>query len=115
MLGVALGALYSTVGVHPTRCDELDENGESHLTALLEIAQRGKEIGKVVAIGECGLGITHTSVEWGFVCDRFSVDYDRLQFCSKETQLVHFAAQFWLTEQTHLPMLAYPAADLALQ
>lgn len=47
--------LYSTVGVHPTRCNEF-EGQEEHLQNLLRVAQKGMEIGKVVAIGECGLG-----------------------------------------------------------
>lgn len=68
--------LYSTAGVHPTRCDEFEENGKDpnkHLYELLQIAQKGKEDGKIVAIGECGL------------------DYDRLQFCKKEVQLKYIS------------------------
>lgn len=62
--------LFCTVGVHPTRCNEFDESGdpEKHFDALLSLAKEGIEKGKVVAIGECGL------------------DYDRLHFCSTETQ-----------------------------
>ena len=60
--------LFTTVGVHPTRCSEFEENGgAAHLGRLRDLAASAAGTGKLVAVGECGL------------------DYDRLNFCPKET------------------------------
>jgi TatD DNase family protein len=59
--------LYSTAGIHPTRCGEFpDDQADTVLAELIEVAKKGKEMKKIVAIGEFGL------------------DYDRLHFCDKE-------------------------------
>ena len=62
--------LFTTVGVHPTRCLEIQNQSEDsvkeYLQKMLTLIERNLE--KVVAVGEIGL------------------DYDRLQFCPKEVQ-----------------------------
>ena len=79
---VSPNGVYSTVGIHPTRCNEFSQVGTKAVIQLLdEVVVTGKQFGKVVAIGECGL------------------DYDRLQFCQKEQQMIGFLAQFELAEK----------------
>lgn len=59
--------LYSTVGCHPTRCLELEDNYPQYLDDMLELCKSNPK--KIVALGEFGL------------------DYDRLHFCPKDVQL----------------------------
>mmetsp|Transcript_16208 Transcript_16208/g.30867 ORF Transcript_16208/g.30867 Transcript_16208/m.30867 type:complete len:444 (+) Transcript_16208:667-1998(+) len=88
----------STVGVHPTRCqqefiDQADERGVSSddiLQELCEIAQDGMSDGTVVAVGEFGL------------------DYDRLEFCSRDVQHEYFVKQLQtLAATTGLPLFLH--------
>ena len=86
--------LFSTVGVHPTRCDEFVASGNAatHLDRLHALVKDGMSSGHVVAIGECGL------------------DYDRLQHCIAEVQRPHFEMQIELAERTGLPLFLHSRA-----
>eukprot|EP00667_Euglena_gracilis_P011433 EG_transcript_11680 len=81
--------LYCTAGVHPTRSREIadDRSAESHLEELQSIITTGGD--KVVAVGECGL------------------DYDRLNFADRDTQLRGFELQFKLAQESRLPMFLH--------
>ncbi|KAL3149736.1 hypothetical protein ABBQ38_013562 [Trebouxia sp. C0009 RCD-2024] len=87
--------LFCTIGVHPTRCKEIEEypqGPEAYWDALRLLIQNHKATGKIVAIGECGL------------------DYDRLQFCDKVTQQKWFKRHFELAASFQLPMFLHMRA-----
>ena len=61
---------------------------------LIDIANRGKETGCIVAIGECGL------------------DYARLEFCSREIQKIGLLAQLHVAQVTALPLRGPPTTNM---
>mmetsp|Transcript_26959 Transcript_26959/g.39667 ORF Transcript_26959/g.39667 Transcript_26959/m.39667 type:complete len:316 (+) Transcript_26959:376-1323(+) len=79
--------IFSTVGVHPTRCNEFEESGdaEAHLEALAALVGEGGA--NVVAIGEIGL------------------DYDREHFCARDVQMKFFERQLDLAKRCQLPVI----------
>lgn len=83
--------LYSTVGVHPTRANEFQnaDDTESLIEQFRAIIADGKSDGRVLALGECGL------------------DYDRLNFSSKEMQMEVFRMQLNLAAEVSLPMFLH--------
>ncbi|CAK4765823.1 unnamed protein product [Aphanomyces euteiches] len=81
--------LHCTVGVHPTRCNEFDDDPDKYMQDLHDVIQDGKSDGKVVAVGEFGL------------------DYDRLEFCDQNTQQTYFALQFELARTSRLPLFLH--------
>ena len=87
------GRLYSTAGVHPTRCSselgEHEDTWEVYWNQLREVIKEGIDEGKIVAIGEMGL------------------DYDRLEFCDAVTQRKGFIAQLQIAKEVNLPLFLH--------
>lgn len=82
--------VFCTAGTHPTRCNEWKKNGaspEAYLSRLKANITKYRDV--VVAVGECGL------------------DYDRLFFCDKETQLQFFPPQILVAAEFKLPLFLH--------
>ncbi|KXL48268.1 hypothetical protein M433DRAFT_147851 [Acidomyces richmondensis BFW] len=89
------GLCYATVGVHPCSAKSFEKhpNGPDALLAeLKELAQDSRDAGTAVAFGEIGL------------------DYDRLHFCDKETQLKYFEKQLDVAMDLHMPLFLHMRA-----
>ncbi|KAK3626744.1 hypothetical protein LTR56_015840 [Elasticomyces elasticus] len=92
------GMCYATVGVHPCSAKSFGKypDGPDALMAeLRKLALESRNSGKATAFGEIGL------------------DYDRLQLCDKETQLVYFAKQLDLAIELHMPLFLHSRAAAA--
>mmetsp|Transcript_7639 Transcript_7639/g.11343 ORF Transcript_7639/g.11343 Transcript_7639/m.11343 type:complete len:480 (+) Transcript_7639:30-1469(+) len=84
------GILFHTIGIHPTRCNIFEEEGEEKvLTTLTQCLLGGVATSTVVAVGEIGL------------------DYDRLHFCDKQTQKKFFIKQIKLGETHTMPLFLH--------
>jgi len=80
--------LFATVGCHPTRCNEFDENDpDEYFNNLLKLIN--ENLDHVVAVGEFGL------------------DYDRTKFCTPEVQKKYFEKQLDLCQATQLPLFLH--------
>lgn len=95
-LGKYENMLFTTVGVHPTEATTFESDERGLLDKLLSVAEANRQ--HIVAVGEFGL------------------DYERLQFAPKETQLKYFEAQFELADKLKLPLFLHmreAASDFA--
>ena len=82
--------IFTTVGVHPTRCLEFTKDGSDHKSYLEKMRILIKENKNLIgAIGECG------------------VDKDRLHFCPLEEQMSGFEQQISLATEFNLPLFLH--------
>lgn len=79
--------LYTTLGVHPTRCGEFVADPETYFQGLCNKLDQHKD--QIVALGELGL------------------DYDRLHFCEKDVQKKYFERQLDLCSKFNLPLFLH--------
>ncbi|KAK3722678.1 hypothetical protein LTR37_002249 [Vermiconidia calcicola] len=89
------GLCYATIGVHPCQAKSFEKHPggpEALLKELEDLARRERDKGTVTAFGEIGL------------------DYDRLHFCDKETQLVWFKRQLDVACELKMPLFLHSRA-----
>ena len=89
------GLCYATVGVHPCAAKTFEKypgGPNALLSELKTLALESKKAGTATAFGEIGL------------------DYDRLHFCDKETQLEFFAKQLDLAVDLQMPLFLHSRA-----
>ena len=89
------GLCYATVGVHPCAAKTFDKHPggpEKCLQELRQLAQESRDAGTATAFGEIGL------------------DYDRLHFADKETQLRTFGQQLDLACELNMPLFLHSRA-----
>ncbi|KAK4575239.1 hypothetical protein LTR86_001091 [Recurvomyces mirabilis] len=89
------GLCYATVGVHPCSAMSFSKHEagpDALLSDLKKLAQESRDSGKAMAFGEIGL------------------DYDRLHYCDRETQLIYFAKQLDLAIDLGMPLFLHSRA-----
>jgi TatD DNase family protein len=89
------GLCFATVGVHPCSAKSFENYPDGPDALLLEIrklAQESRDAGTATAFGEIGL------------------DYDRLHYCEKETQLEYFAKQLDVAIDLQMPLFLHSRA-----
>jgi TatD DNase family protein len=89
---------YATVGVHPCSATSFAKHPagpDSYLNQIASLARTSAAAGHTVAFGEIGL------------------DYDRLHYADKETQLRYFEAQLDVATSLHLPLFLHMRAAAA--
>lgn len=89
------GLCYATVGVHPCASKSFDsysEGPDALLSELRKLAENSRDARTATAFGEIGL------------------DYDRLHFADKETQLKYFAKQLDMACELDMPLFLHSRA-----
>lgn len=82
--------LFFTAGIHPCNSKVFETKSSDEIIAdLKKVVETGLASGHLVAFGECGL------------------DYDRLHYCGKETQLHSFEQQLELATNYDLPLFLH--------
>jgi TatD DNase family protein len=89
------GLCYATIGVHPCSAktfEEYPEGPEALLQAIKDLAREARDSGKATAFGEFGL------------------DYDRLHYADKETQIRYFRKQLEVAVELQMPLFLHSRA-----
>lgn len=89
------GLCYATVGVHPCSAKSFEaypQGPEALLVELKKLAEESRNAGKATAFGEIGL------------------DYDRLHYADKETQITYFKKQLDLAVELQMPLFLHSRA-----
>ena len=104
--------MFATCGCHPTRSSELGRfhgGADGYIRSLDKVITSNlKGRGRVVAVGECGLG-KHIFSLISYP-QRNPIDYDRLMRADAETQRVAFRLQLALAKKHHLPLFLHSRA-----
>ena len=89
------GLCYATVGVHPCSAKSFTTypgGPDALLLQIKKLAKESRDSSKATAFGEIGL------------------DYDRLHYCDKETQLIYFAKQLDVAIELEMPLFLHSRA-----